>query len=117
MAKLTGSYNEYGYVVRKNGRTIYAAGNSPYGSQTYIGSKLVCNGSLVSLEAIPEGSDVLDIKTISRYCENTITEMHDYPHLWGLKLKKGNEYEIGSVEFAKDLNPLAAAYQCGALTR
>ena len=34
MAKLTGAYNEYDYVIRKNSRVIYAAGNSPFESQT-----------------------------------------------------------------------------------
>lgn len=118
MSKLTAQYNEYGYVVFKSGRPIYAAGNSPYESQTYVGSSLIYNGTVASKGMIPEDASVLDIKAIAKYCTSTITKMCDQPELWaGIGLKEGVEYELGSIKFSRDLNPLEQAYKCGALTR
>jgi hypothetical protein len=118
MSKLTAQYNEYGYVIFKSGRPIYAAGNSPYESQTYVGSSLIYNGTVASKGMIPENTSVLDVNAIAKHCTTTIYEMYDHPELWaGKGLKKGAEYELGSIKFSRDLNPLEQAYKCGALAK
>jgi len=38
-AVITGVYNELGYVVRKNGIAVYAAGNYPFCSHEYVEAK------------------------------------------------------------------------------
>lgn len=121
MAKLTAQYNKYGYVIFKSGRPIYAAGNSVYESQGYIGilevKKTSMQTGFLLRQAIPEDASVLSVDAIAERCESTITEMCDYPERWGGKLKEGVEYELGSIKFSRNLNPLEQAYKCGALTR
>lgn len=124
MPKLTGSYNEYGYVIRKNSRVIYAAGNSPSESQIYIGirefkkdtyhtdGRRYRKGHLLR-EPIPEDANVYSLEVIGTLCANALTDMCDRPELYGLK----GEYEAGKASYSKNLNPLEEAYKCGALTR
>ena len=116
MSKLNAQYNEYGYVIFKNSRAIYAAGNSPYESQAYVGSRH-SGYKGAAKDAIPEGAYVLSLEAIAKYCESTLTEMCDYPERWDWKLKEGVEYKLGSVKFSRHLNPLEQAYNCGALTQ
>jgi hypothetical protein len=112
MAKLTGAYNEYGYVVRKNSRVIYAAGNSPYESQTYRFSRHGGYGSIVK-DPIPEDANVESLEEIEHGCKVVLSDMAEHPELYDLK----GEYEAGKVLYSKTLNPLEEAYKCGALTK
>lgn len=112
MAKLTGSFNEYGYVIRKNSRVVYAAGNSPFESQTYAFSRHGGYGSIVK-DPIPENANVYSLEVIGTLCANALVDMCDRPELYGLK----GEYEAGKASYSKGLNPLEEAYKCGALTK
>ena len=112
MAKLSGSYNKYGYVVRKNSRVIYAAGNSPYESQIYGFSRHGGYGSIVK-DPIPEDANVYSLEVIGTLCANALVDMCDRPELYGLK----GEHEAGKALYSKTLNPLEEAYKCGALAK
>ena len=79
MTKLTAKYNEYGYVIFKSSRPIYAAGNSAYESQGYVGSELT--RGVVSKKPIPEDAGVLSLDAIAKYCESTVTNMVERPEL------------------------------------
>ena len=112
MSKLNAQYNEYGYVIFKNSRAIYAAGNSPYESQAYVGSRH-SGYKGAAKDAIPEGASVLSLEAIAIDCKTTLASMCDRPDLYKLK----GEYEEGSAKFSSSLNPLEQAYKCGALSR
>lgn len=109
MPKLTAQYNEYGYVIRKNSRVIYAAGNGAQGSQDYIG----IHERTLQKESIPEDASVFPLWKIEKFCEGMIREISSRPELHNLK----GEYQAGEVLYSKDLNPLEEAYKCGALAR
>lgn len=112
MPKLTGAFNEYGYVIRKNSRVIYAAGNSPYESQSYGFSRQGGYGSIVK-DPIPEDANVYSLEVIGTLCATTLVDVCDHPELYGLK----GECEAGKALYSKALNPLEEAYKCGALTK
>ena len=56
---LSGRYNAARYVIEdENGEEVYEAGNSPYESQGYIGSK-----------------DGVGLEVMKNYCTSTLVEM------------------------------------------
>lgn len=112
VARISGSYNEYGYVIRKNSKAIYAAGNGAHGSQDYLYSPDF------KLEPIPEeaiGETVYPLWKIELFCKEMVFQMSTHPELYDLK-GTAEGYAIGKTTYSKELNPLRAAYECGALT-
>jgi hypothetical protein len=112
-AILTGSYNEYGYVIRKKSRIIYAAGNCQGDSQAYIGSMVDKKGTYQKTPLDEDDVNILLLEEIQTFCNWMIEEMCRHPDWHNLK----DECTKGSISYAKDLNPLEAAHKCRALTK
>ena len=112
-AILTGVYNEYGYVIRKNGRVIYAAGNHWGDSQDYVGIYVGADDGLSIRMPLLEDADVYSVEEIRRLCIESLMEACEYPTRYGIRGK----HKCKEVVYDKDLNPLEAAYKCGSLTR
>jgi len=98
-AVITGLYNELGYVVRKNGRAIYAAGNNPYESQDYLNAE-----------------DGVGVEKIAEFCADTIEGILSDPSLWEDVVKAQSiAMKNGGTKYSKSLKPREVAVQTGDL--
>ena len=96
---ITGVYNELGYVVRKNGIAVYAAGNYPFCSQEYVETK-----------------DGMGVEMIAELCAGTIEEFVESPSLWKDTIKdQSTTLKNGGTKYSKSLKPRDVAAQTGDL--
>lgn len=113
---ITGSCNSFGYVLRKNGHIFYAAGNCPHESQSYIG--IVKQGREFvksNISVLGEHFGLLSREELELRCKNTVEHIVEKPELYGLP-ENPLGYVMGEVAFSANLNPMEAAFKCGALT-
>ena len=98
-AVITGVYNELGYVVRKNGRAIYAAGNNPYESQDYLSAE-----------------DGVGVEKMAHFCGSTVAEIVEAPWLWRDIIEDQSiTLRNGGTKHSKSLKPKKVAAQTGDL--
>ena len=112
MSIITGSYNEYGYVIYQNGTPKYAAGNCPTDSQTYIGIE-EGEPEFFHLQPLGDTADLLSLEEIKGYCESTLEEACEYPERYKLR----GDNTAGKIRYAPKMIPLGMAYRCGTLRR
>ena len=101
---LTGVYSELGYVIKKNGKPVYASGNSLFDSQGYFEAK---------------DEDAVDIETVMKYCTATLSQMVTapelYPNILGKDVRQEPCLVDGGVKYSKSLNPRKIAATTGDL--
>jgi len=91
----TGVYNELGYVIREDGRDIYAAGNYPFCSQEYV-----------------KAEDGMGVEIIAEFCATTIEEILSDPSLWKDVVKAQSiAMKNGGIKYSKSLKPEKIAGQ------
>ena len=93
----TGVYNELGYVIREDGRDIYAAGNHPSESQGYVNAE-----------------DGMGVEKIADFCADTIEGILSDPSLWKDVVKAQSiAMKNGGIKYSKSLKPEKIAGQTG----
>lgn len=113
---ISGSFNSFGYVLRKNSRIFYAAGNCPHDSQSYLGTTREGDNFVKgNISILGPALGFLSIEQIGESCKVVAKRMVERPDLYDLP-ENPLGYELGKVAFSASLNPMKAAYKCGALT-
>ena len=96
---ITGVYNELGFCVKNNGKSVYAGGNYPFSSKEYV-----------------EAKHGMGIEMIKELCAGTVKEIMENPS----QLEDVGEAQFaalrdGGIEYDKSLKPNEVALQIEAM--